>query len=76
MKKLKVYLDTSVINHLFADDAPDARKNTHDLFNFFIKPKVFDTYISPIVINEIENTTLPEKKAQLLDVIEINDFIF
>jgi hypothetical protein len=27
-KKLKIYLDTSVINFLYADDAPDLKKIT------------------------------------------------
>jgi len=26
MKKLKIYLDTSVINFLFADDSPEKKK--------------------------------------------------
>ena len=32
MKKLKIYLDTSVINFLFADDVPEFRKITEDFF--------------------------------------------
>lgn len=30
MKKLKVYLDTSIINFLFADDAPELKAATID----------------------------------------------
>ena len=32
MKKLRIYLDTSVINFLFAHDAPDFRKATIEFF--------------------------------------------
>ncbi len=32
MKKLKVYLDTSVINFLFADDTPELKTATIDFF--------------------------------------------
>lgn len=30
MKKIKIYLDTSVINFLIADDVPEFRKVTED----------------------------------------------
>ncbi len=32
MRKLKIYLDTSVINFLFADDVPEFKKITEDFF--------------------------------------------
>ena len=32
MKKLRIYLDTSVINFLFADDAPEKRDATVEFF--------------------------------------------
>jgi len=32
MKKLRIYLDTSVINFLFADDAPEKRDLTAEFF--------------------------------------------
>ena len=69
MKKLKIYLDTSVINHLFADDAPDAMQKTIDLFNSFIKTNIYETYVSPIVIDEINKTKDDLKKSKLLSVI-------
>ena len=37
MKKLKIYLDTSVINFLFADDVPEFRKITEDFFENYVK---------------------------------------
>jgi predicted nucleic acid-binding protein len=69
MKKLKIYLDTSVINYLFSEDAPEAKQITNNFFEFFIKPRVYETYISPIVINEINNTSDENKKAILLSII-------
>jgi len=33
MKKLRIYLDTSVVNFLFAEDAPDFRRVTEDFFS-------------------------------------------
>ena len=29
MKKLEIYLDTSVISHLFANDTPEKMQDTH-----------------------------------------------
>lgn len=37
MKKLKIYLDTSVINFLFADDVPEFQKITEDFFENYVK---------------------------------------
>ncbi len=32
MNKLQIYLDTSIINFLFADDAPDFKRVTVEFF--------------------------------------------
>jgi len=37
VNQIKVYLDTSVINFFFADDAPDLKMATIDFFDNFIK---------------------------------------
>lgn len=51
MKKPKIYLDTSVINFLFADDTPDFKKVTIDFFeNYFSE---YEVYISDVVLLEI-----------------------
>jgi hypothetical protein len=36
---IKVYLDTSVINFLFADDPPEKKEITIDFFENFIRTK-------------------------------------
>ncbi len=68
-KKLKIYLDTSVINFLFADDAPEFKKVTIDFFEHFIKTGYYDSYISPFVIEEINATRNEIKREILLSVI-------
>jgi hypothetical protein len=68
VKKLKIYLDTSVINFLFADDAPDFKKITEDFFKEYFSN--YDIYISDIVLLEIEKTEDQEKKSRLLSVID------
>jgi len=73
MKKLNIYLDTSVINHLFADDAPEAKLLTIELFDKYIKTKKYNTYISPIVLTEINQTENEDKKVKHISVIKDYD---
>lgn len=81
-RKLKIYLDTSVINFLYYDKAPDYREATIELFENFIRTEVYETYISAYVIDEINATNDKLKKNELLDTIikypintlEISDF--
>jgi len=51
MKKLRIYLDTSVINFLFADDSPDFRKATVEFFTQHAQK--YALYISEVVLVEI-----------------------
>ena len=48
MKRLRVYLDTSVINFLYADDAPEKRDITLDFFE--TRLHVYDVSISDVVL--------------------------
>lgn len=70
MKKLEIYLDTSGINFLFADDAPEKRDITHEFFNTYVNKHVYDVYISPVVIDEINKTRDDLHKSKLLTVIK------
>ncbi len=70
MKKLKVYLDTSIINFLFADDAPHFKIITKDFFENFIKPKIYEAFISDVVLDEISRTESEQKKLKLLEVVK------
>lgn len=60
MKKLRIYLDTSVINFLFADDAPEKRDITREFFAERLARH--DVYISDTVLVEIANTRDPVKR--------------
>jgi predicted nucleic acid-binding protein len=78
--RLRVYLDTSVPNFLFAQDSPEKMEITKDLFDNFLKTSIYRTYISPVVIAEIEETKEEEKKERLLAVlseypIELLDYL-
>ena len=69
MKKLKIYLDTSVINFLFHEDSPEFRKITKEFFENYVKPAVYEVYVSEVVVGEIEKTPDPAKRGQLLAVL-------
>lgn len=68
MKKLKIYLDTSVINFIFADDAPDFKEITITFFENYFDD--FEVFISEIVLIEIQKTKNEVKKNQLLGVVK------
>ncbi len=70
MIKSTIYLDTSVINFLFADDAPEKKEITVDFFENFVRLGVYDTYITEYVIAEINQTNNEEERTRLLKVVE------
>ena len=63
MKKLKLYLDTSVISHLDHADAPDKMADTHKLWAA-IRRGEFDVVISETTRFELSNC--PEDKFNRL----------
>lgn len=69
-QRLRIYLDTSVPNFLFADDSPEKMEVTQDLFINFIKPSIYLSFISPVVIAEIEETKDFDKRLKLLNILK------
>ncbi|MCX5896040.1 MAG: hypothetical protein NTZ51_09455 [Proteobacteria bacterium] len=67
MKKLRIYLDTSVINFLFADDVPDFKQATIDFFENY--SQLYELYISDIVIFEIEKSKDVVHRNKLISVV-------
>lgn len=66
---ISIYLDTSVINFLFADDAPEKKEITIDLFDNYIVNNIYKAFISQFVFQEIDQTSDIQKKHKLLSVI-------
>lgn len=67
MKKLRIYLDTSVVNFLFADDAPDFQRATQE---FFARHAVrYDLFISATVLFEIGRDPSHAHQALLKDAL-------
>ena len=67
-KKLKIYLDTSIINFLFANDAPEKKDVTVEFFENYLTD--YDVYISENVLVEINKTSNIDKKINLLKIIK------
>ncbi len=63
MRKLKVYLDTSVISYLSQEDAPERMKDTLELWKDFVNGK-YNVYLSQVTLDEIEKC--PESKRNKL----------
>jgi len=64
MRKLKLYLDTSVISHLDQPEKPVEREHTH-LFWEQLKQGKYEVYISPLVIEELERCNEPKLSTLL-----------
>jgi len=69
VKTLRLYLDTPVINFLFADDAPDLMAVTKEFFETVVGPRVCDVFVSSVVIDEILETPDAEHRQRLLGVV-------
>ena len=68
MKRLKVYLDTSVVSYLYQEDAPEKMQDTLSLWELF-KEGVYEVYVSDIVFREIDRCS-EEKLNILLDYLD------
>ena len=68
MKKLKVYLDTSVISHLIQEDVPEKKADTRQLWEMFRTGR-YDVYLSTVTLEEIDDCPEP-KRGQLYDYLK------
>ncbi len=74
MRKKKLYLETSIINFVYADDSPDKKEVTIEMFNLLEKEEdSYSLYISRLILEEIGNAE-GEKTRQLLEVIANRNF--
>lgn len=60
MRKLKVYLDTSVISHLQQEDVPEKMRETQELWEQFKERQDVEVVISDLVIREISKCSEPK----------------
>jgi predicted nucleic acid-binding protein len=72
MKKLRIYLDTSVISHLDAPDVPEKQQDTRKLWDA-IQAGEYDVFISPIVMVELDECREP-KHSVLLEWLSVINY--
>ena len=65
MRKLKVYLDTSVISYLQQEDAPERMKDTLALWKEFENQK-YDIYLSQVTIDEVGKCSEPKRMLYMI----------
>ncbi len=59
-RKLKVYLDTSVISHLMQEDVPEKMADTRKLWEMF-RSGVYEVCLSTVTLQEIDDCSEPKK---------------
>ena len=64
MKRLRIYLDTSVISHLDAPDTPEKQEDTRKLWNH-IQAGRYEVFVSPVVMAELDDCAEPKKSGLL-----------
>lgn len=68
MRKLKVYLDTSVVSHLLQEDVPEKMADTRQLWEMF-KAGKYDVYLSTVTLEEVSDCPEP-KRSELKKYLE------
>jgi len=64
MRKIKIYLDSSVISHLEAPDTPEKMEETLKFWDILLTDK-YSVFISPVVIEEISGCDEPKRSYML-----------
>lgn len=71
-RKIRIYLDTSVISYLDQQDAPEKMKEPQEVWKILETGK-YEVIISNLVIREISQCN-DEKQERLMDYIETIDY--
>jgi hypothetical protein len=69
MDKPKIYLETTIFNFPFADDAPELKADTIKLFEE-IKAGKYEPYTSIYALDELENTLQIDKLKKMRGLID------
>ena len=72
MRRLKVYLDTSVISHLQHEDVPEKMRETLELWEQFRLRKDIEIVISDLVVREISQCSEPKLSFLLEKLAELD----
>jgi predicted nucleic acid-binding protein len=66
VKRLKIYLETTIFNFIFAEDSPDKKQDVIKLFDE-IKQGKYIPYTSDYVLQELLKAEEP-KRAQMVNL--------
>lgn len=70
MKKVKIYLDTSVISHILAEDTPEKMEDTHKLWAQ-IKYGKYEVCLSETTLDEVSECPEPKRTTMYRHLAEI-----
>ena len=73
-KRLKIYLDTSVVSYLLQEDVPEKMEITNRLWEMF-KQQKYELYISNVTLKEVAQCPEP-KKTQFIRLLNDIEYIF
>lgn len=71
-KKLKLYLDTSVISYLLQEDVPEKMEITNRLWKLF-EDRAYELYLSSVTMKEVSKCPEP-KRSQLIRRLDDVDY--
>ena len=75
MRKLKIYLDTSVISFYFAEDAPEKMAITRKFFDRELVKGKYEIYLSALTVQELSNCndlTLQDKLVKFANELPVH----
>ena len=72
MKKLKTYLDTSVISHLDARDTPERMRDTQKFWDILRENNLYDVLISAVTEQELDDCPQPKRTTLLQQLADIS----
>lgn len=72
MRKLKIYLDTSIISHLQQENVPEKMRETLELWEQFKEREDISVIISDLVIREISQCKEPKRSFLLEKLAQLN----
>lgn len=72
MRKLKIYLDTSVISHLQQEDVPEKMRETLELWEQFKERDDVSIIVSDLVVREISQCSEPKRSFLLTKLAELD----
>ncbi|MDR1100882.1 MAG: PIN domain-containing protein [Clostridiales bacterium] len=73
MIKPRVYVESSVVSHYYADDTPEKRDITRKLWEQ-LKRGEYEIVVSPVVYEEIEDCGTQEEIDALYDVLNMLEY--